>query len=66
MESLSSFFELGDRLARPYAGQLDPKFQQMLADAHAGISEEDCHFYHTQPLGDGTVLPGGCVYARSI
>lgn len=59
MDSLAAFFDHGHRHVRPYAGQVEPAFQQTLRDLHAGVRAEDCHFYHTLVLGDGTVVPGG-------
>lgn len=58
-EILEEFYRPRDRDRRPFAGQLDPAFQEQLRAAHAGVTEQDCHFYHTLDLGDGRVIPGG-------
>jgi O-methyltransferase len=44
---------------RPYTGQLDPEFQQLLSHAHANLSPHQCHFYHTVELANGEIIPGG-------
>lgn len=44
---------------RAMTGQRAGPFQQALRDAHAGLTEKDCHFYHTLEFADGTVVPGG-------
>ena len=38
-----------------YLGQLDDAVQQRMADAHAGITAEDCSFYHSADLPEGEV-----------
>jgi hypothetical protein len=44
---------------RAMTGQLTDSFQQALRDAHADLTEKDCHFYHTLEFADGRVVPGG-------
>ncbi len=44
---------------RALTGQLSDAFQGALQAAHAGLTEADCHFYHTLEFSDGTVIPGG-------
>lgn len=43
---------------RHYLGQLDPGFQAALAAERAGLTREDCDWYHTAVLSDGSVIPG--------
>jgi O-methyltransferase len=40
-----------------YVGQLDDAHQQRLADGYAGITPEDCSFYHAADLPEGAI-PG--------
>ncbi|MCC3244757.1 hypothetical protein LG047_05385 [Methylocystis sp. WRRC1] len=55
---LDAYFQ--EQMTRPkrYGGQLSPPFQKALEDYHAGITEEDCDFYHTIDLGDGRLRTG--------
>ena len=39
-----------------HLGQLHPEYQRMLADERAGLTREDCDFYHSVRLSDGTVI----------
>ena len=39
-----------------YLGQLQPEFQQMLADEYASVTREECSFYHSVELPDGEVI----------
>ncbi len=57
--SWQDFYGEPDRRPRRFAGQLEPDFQRRLQEAHAGVTEADCHFYHTLDLGGGRVVPGG-------
>jgi hypothetical protein len=41
-----------------HLGQLHPEYQQMLADERATVTREECDFYHTVELSDGTVISG--------
>lgn len=41
-----------------YLGQLSDEYQRGLAADRAGLALEDCSFYHTAELPDGTVVPG--------
>lgn len=41
-----------------YLGQLEPDFQRQLAAAHAHLRLDDCDWYHTTELVDGTVKDG--------
>jgi hypothetical protein len=41
-----------------YLGQLEPEFQHKLAQRWAGVTLEDCFFYHRSPLADGRVVEG--------
>jgi hypothetical protein len=41
-----------------YLGQLTDEHQRSLAADRAGLTLEDCSFYHTAELRDGTVVPG--------
>ena len=43
---------------RAYSGQLLPAFQEMLAQAYAGSSEQDCYFVNTWHYPDGRAVPG--------
>lgn len=55
---LSEYF-MREASPRPcYAGQLDPGFQRHLAEWHANMPPENCDFYHTLQLPDGTVIQG--------
>ena len=58
-KALDEFYVNQSQGQRPFAGQLDPAFQKQLQAAHAGVTEKDCHFYHTLDLGNGRVIPGG-------
>ncbi len=41
-----------------YLGQLEPENQKRLAERWAGVTLEDCHFYHRSALPDGRVIEG--------
>lgn len=41
-----------------YAGQLAPHFQESLAAERAGLTRDDCDWYHTVVLPDGEVIRG--------
>jgi SAM-dependent methyltransferase len=41
-----------------YRGQLTDEHQAALAAARAGLSLEECSFYHATTLSDGTTVPG--------
>ena len=41
-----------------YLGQLDQAFQAWLLEQRAGMTREDCEWYHTSVLRDGEVIPG--------
>lgn len=41
-----------------YLGQLEPGGQKLLAERWAGVTLEDCHFYHRSALPDGRVIEG--------
>lgn len=56
---LRKFYGSPGERPRPYAGQLDPSFQERLRSAHAEVGPDDCHFYHTLDLGGGKTIPGG-------
>lgn len=56
-EFLAYFREAGN-VARGYPGQLSPEFQALAARAHAGVSPDACHFYHSIDLGDGEAVTG--------
>ena len=43
---------------RDYRGQLHPHFQAELAAERADLTREDCDWYHTSVLSDGSVIPG--------
>jgi hypothetical protein len=56
---LARFYDHSHRLLRPYGGQLTPEFQRRLQAGYAGVTPEECHFYHTLDLGQGRIVPGG-------
>lgn len=58
-EDLQKFYLAHHVNHRPFPGQLEEAFQEKLRGAHAGVTESDCHFYHTLDLGNGRVVPGG-------
>ena len=58
MNSMDDFYGHPEREA-PFAGQLDPSFQERLRQAHSDVTPDDCHFYHTLELGNGEVVDGG-------
>lgn len=58
MNDANRYFRDEAARPRPYAGQLSPSFQNMLAKAYGGYAETDCHFTHTVQLPDGRVIPG--------
>jgi len=41
-----------------YLGQLDAEFQNQLAAQHSNLTLDDCDWYHTTELPDGTVIFG--------
>jgi len=41
-----------------YSGQLTPEFQRRMADEHAALVRDDCDWYHTTVLSDGTTVHG--------
>ena len=41
-----------------YLGQLDAEFQHRLAAQHSNLTLDDCDWYHTTELPDGTVIFG--------
>jgi SAM-dependent methyltransferase len=41
-----------------FLGQLDEAFQERMAESRHAITAEDCSFYHTFVLPDGSVIPG--------
>lgn len=41
-----------------YLGQLDPHFQRQLAERWSDVRLEDCHFYHSVLLPDGSFIEG--------
>lgn len=47
------------RGGRAMTGQLTERFQAALREAHAGLAEQDCHFYHTLEFADGGLIQGG-------
>ncbi len=52
------FFQDPERIARRFAGQLNPEFQVLAAQSHSGVTPEKCHFYHTVDLGGGHTVEG--------
>ncbi len=61
MESILSYYSAGmnNVRGRDLTGQLTDEFQARLKDAHASVSRDDCHFYHTLEFPDGSVIDGG-------
>lgn len=41
-----------------YLGQLDRDFQERLAAEHSALTPDDCGWYHTTELSNGTVIEG--------
>jgi len=41
-----------------YLGQLDPRFQTQLEERWSDVRLEDCHFYHSVRLPDGSFIEG--------
>ena len=41
-----------------YLGQIDPEFQKRLAAENAGLTLDDCSWYHSTELPDGTFIEG--------
>jgi hypothetical protein len=41
-----------------YRGQLTSEFQRQLVQANAGLTREDCDWYHTTSLADRTTVKG--------
>ena len=57
-DTLRSFYSCPERV-RPFDGQLKPSFQGFLRETHAGVTPEQCHFYHTLDLSNGEMVEGG-------
>ncbi len=57
-EEIDGYFKTESTRKKSYLGQLNPSFQESLADYHAGVEEKDCEFNHTIDAGNRRVYTG--------
>lgn len=57
-QDVAAFYREAIEKRTDFSGQSSREFQARLAEAHAGVTPQQCDFYHTMDFGGGEVYPG--------